>query len=50
MRRFNVQGDIVKVGRGVWGLAEWYPGRNFKKKPKAGADTADKSEKDEVEA
>ena len=30
--RFNQVGDIVKMGRGVWGLAEWYPGRNFKKK------------------
>lgn len=32
-RRFNENGDIVRVGRGVWGLAEWYPNRNFKKKP-----------------
>jgi hypothetical protein len=31
-RRFNQTGDIVKVGRGVWGLAEWYPGRSVKKK------------------
>lgn len=31
-RRFNQVGDIVRMGRGVWGLAEWYPGRNFKKK------------------
>lgn len=31
-RRFNQVGDIVKIGRGTWGLAEWYPGRNFKKK------------------
>jgi hypothetical protein len=31
-RRFNVVGDIVRVGRGVWGLAEWYPNRSFKKK------------------
>ncbi len=29
-RRFNDTGDIVKVGRGIWGLKEWYPGRNFK--------------------
>jgi hypothetical protein len=29
-RRFNNMGDIVRVGRGVWGLKEWYPGRNFK--------------------
>lgn len=32
MRRFNQVGDIVRVGRGVWGLAEWYPNRSFKKK------------------
>lgn len=31
-RRFNQVGDIVRVSRGVWGLAEWYPNRNFKKK------------------
>jgi hypothetical protein len=24
-------GDLVKVGRGTWGLKEWYPGRSFKK-------------------
>jgi hypothetical protein len=29
-RRFNDVGDVVKVGRGIWGLKEWYPGRNFK--------------------
>jgi HB1/ASXL restriction endonuclease-like protein with HTH domain len=29
-RRFNQVGDVVKVGRGIWGLKEWYPGRNFK--------------------
>lgn len=29
-RRFLQVGDIVKVGRGIWGLKEWYPGRNFK--------------------
>lgn len=31
-RRFDTVGDIVRVGRGTWGLAEWYPNRNFKKK------------------
>jgi len=31
-RRANDIGDIVKVGRGTWGLKEWYPGRSFKKK------------------
>ena len=39
-RRFNVVGDIVRVGRGVWGLASWYPNRSFKKK----ADKADEEE------
>lgn len=29
-RRFNDVGDVVKVGRGIWGLKEWYPNRNFK--------------------
>jgi hypothetical protein len=29
-RRFQQVGDVVKVGRGIWGLKEWYPGRNFK--------------------
>ncbi len=32
-RRFNDVGDVVKVGRGIWGLQEWYPNRNFKRKP-----------------
>jgi hypothetical protein len=37
-RRANDVGDIVKVGRGTWGLREWYPGRSFGKKdaPKGG--------------
>ncbi len=29
-RRFHQVGDIVRVKRGVWGLKEWYPNRNFK--------------------
>jgi len=29
-RRFHEVGDVVKVGRGIWGLKEWYPGRTFK--------------------
>ena len=29
-RRFGEVGDVVKVGRGIWGLKEWYPGRSFK--------------------
>jgi DNA-directed RNA polymerase delta subunit len=31
-RRAANVGDIVKIGRGVWGLKEWYPNRSFKKK------------------
>ena len=34
-RRFNEVGDVVKVGRGIWGLKEWYPGRTFKTASKA---------------
>jgi len=29
-RRFEKVGDIVRVGRGIWGLKEWYPNRSFK--------------------
>lgn len=29
-RRFQQIGDIVKVGRGMWGLKEWYPNQTFK--------------------
>lgn len=29
LRRFQNQGDIVRVSRGLWGLQEWYPGRKF---------------------
>ena len=38
-RRFEDQGDIVRVKRGVWGLAEWYPG--FKKGKKQEETKAD---------
>ena len=31
-RRFHNNGDIVRVARGTWGLPEWYPNRNFKRK------------------
>lgn len=31
LRRFYNAGDIVRVSRGIWGLAEWYPGRKFQK-------------------
>ncbi len=37
-RRANEVGDIVKVGRGTWGLKEWYPGRSFKKDKNEGAE------------
>lgn len=29
-RRFIQVGDVVRVGRGTWGLKEWYPNRSFK--------------------
>jgi hypothetical protein len=32
IRRFASVGDIVRVSRGQWGLAEWYPNRSFRKK------------------
>lgn len=31
-RRMTEVGDVVRVGRGTWGLKEWYPGRSFKVK------------------
>jgi hypothetical protein len=40
-RRSLEVGDIVKIGRGVWGLKEWYPGRSFKK-----ADNGDEDSKE----
>lgn len=33
-RRQMEHGDVVKVGRGTWGLKEWYPNRSFKKEAK----------------
>jgi hypothetical protein len=30
-RRQAEVGDVVKVGRGTWGLKEWYPNRSCKK-------------------
>lgn len=39
-RRANEAGDIVKVGRGTWGLKEWYPGRSFGKKEAPGKSEA----------
>jgi len=48
-RRFNEVGDVVKVGRGIWGLKEWYPGRNFKPANKAAAMIAEAVERFEGE-
>ncbi|WOH76159.1 winged helix-turn-helix domain-containing protein [Bradyrhizobium sp. NDS-1] len=31
-RRMTEVGDVVRVGRGTWGLKEWYPNRSFKVK------------------
>jgi hypothetical protein len=39
-RRSQQKGDIVKVGRGIWGLKEWYPNRSFKTATKGNGDTA----------
>lgn len=44
-RRADEVGDIVKVGRGTFGLKEWYPGRSFKK-----AEKGDNGEKGIAEA
>lgn len=38
-RRFQQTGDIVRVGRGVWGLKEWYPNKTFKAHVKGNGDT-----------
>jgi hypothetical protein len=35
-RRFDKIGDIVRVGRGIWGLKEWYPNRSFKPTTRVG--------------
>jgi hypothetical protein len=40
-RRSIDVGDIVRVGRGVWGLKEWYPGRSFKKEAAKGEITVE---------
>jgi len=46
-RRFNDVGDVVKVGRGTWGLVEWYPSRSFKKKT-AKSDNGDTAKGEEA--
>jgi hypothetical protein len=43
-RRFDKVGDIVRVGRGIWGLKEWYPNRSFKAKGNGDVATSDPSE------
>lgn len=43
-RRCNNVGDVVKIGRGIWGLKEWYPGRNFKPSTKLGPSPSPTSE------
>jgi DNA-directed RNA polymerase delta subunit len=43
-RRFKDEGDIVRIGRGTWGLAEWYPNRSFKKKAKDEGETEARDE------
>jgi DNA-directed RNA polymerase delta subunit len=43
-RRANEVGDIVKVGRGTWGLKEWYPNISFAKKDSAKGEGAAKSD------
>lgn len=40
-RRFQNNGDIVRVARGTWGLKEWYPNRSFKKDAKGEAMSAE---------
>jgi len=43
-RRFNQVGDIVRVSRGMWGLKEWYPNRNFRASPKAASPSPEENE------
>jgi hypothetical protein len=43
-RRFEKVGDIVRVGRGIWGLKEWYPNRSFKVKGAVEVATSEPSE------
>jgi hypothetical protein len=48
-RRFNDAGDIVRIGRGTWGLAEWYPNRSFKKRVRDEEESTDETETSEPE-
>jgi hypothetical protein len=43
-RRFEKVGDVVRVGRGIWGLKEWYPNRSFKTKGAVEVATSEPSE------
>jgi hypothetical protein len=43
-RRFEKVGDIVRIGRGIWGLKEWYPNRSFKAKGAVEVATSEPSE------
>lgn len=47
-RRFNHVGDVVRVGRGTWGLKEWYPNQSFK--PHSKAQPVKESTSDESES
>ena len=49
MRRATEVGDIVKIGRGTWGLKEWYPNRSFKKEKAANDETKAGSETEKPE-
>jgi hypothetical protein len=40
-RRFKDVGDVVRVGRGTWGLKDWYPGRKFVFTPRTGKGSDD---------
>lgn len=47
-RRFNKEGDVVKVARGTWGLKEWYPNQTFKTATKATPDVPDLATKSKL--
>jgi hypothetical protein len=38
------EGEIVRVGRGIWGLAEWYPGR-----PRVRRRDSEEEQKEEID-
>jgi hypothetical protein len=47
VRVANQDGDIVRVGRGIWGLLEWYPGRPRRAKKKTENGGAEESKGDD---